>query len=449
MNNQSTTKDHLDSTKDNNIDNSPKNDVNKGLIPSKDLAARLIMAHDDPLPRRSNPTISSRSPSEDSNGRSDDDAISQQMALRRSSANSVREEIRRSIAYIAEGLPKALNRDVDTNIKEEPTRSQQVESTTIANNTKEEDEELKDSVHKIAERTNKLKADILEKKEEEITISQMTILNPEGSKAFGSQITNPNIIVGSQISQKSNSSFLAGFTKVDAKEGLRTLKPIKLQFADDLVNDDNSRDNSSKKKLKEEIRERRLEATTNSKKFLKQYGTKENDEDLSITLDQKEILKLFKHSFKRHKGNRALILDHELSSLKPIPMKYKEVELPSETIVEDLDICSHLGEKVTKNDEGYIWKQVDIQAMKEEKKMIAAMKKEMKAHINTRLSISLGGEEQEIGDKNIYNRKPIAILNDGKVQLIYHGNSGALNVYVLDIMKDGEFEKRLEEERMV
>ena len=123
--------------------------------------------------------------------------------------------------------------------------------------------------------------------------------------------------------------------------------------------------------------------------------------------------------------------------------------LPFKTIIEDLDICAHLGEKISKSDEGYIWKQVDITSMKEEKKRMSIMRKEMKIQENPKLIMSMDGKEHEIGEINIYNRKPIAISDNGKVQLLYHGNNEALNIYVMNIIKDGEFIIELNDQKMV
>ena len=106
--------------------------------------------------------------------------------------------------------------------------------------------------------------------------------------------------------------------------------------------------------------------------------------------------------------------------------------LPFKTIIEDLDICAHLGEKISKSGEGYIWKQVDITSMKEEKKSMSIMRKEIKIQENPKLIMSMDGKEHEIGEINIYNRKPIAISDNEKVQLLYHGNNEALNIYGFD-----------------
>ena len=310
---------------------SPINDENtitspRGpLVPSKVLAERLIMARDGLPSRKSNPTISSNSSSIESSEESEDSGT---ISQRVTSKNADREKLRKSIV----NLTKELDDNSPVVIKEEPNADPELDY----QNHKEIAEELKDTVHEISSVKAKvknipIKYDDASKKEEEITISQLTILNPEGSKITSSQLTNINKggesqNVGSQKSTSSN--FLAGFTRVENRKSTKenkneSIKPLRLRFHED----DTKKENLSSKeqeKIEMDKRKHKLQKTS-KKEFFQNYGTQENDEDLHVSSDQKEILELFDISFKKHKGNRALTLDPELTRLKEIPMKYKEV----------------------------------------------------------------------------------------------------------------------------
>jgi len=186
-----------------------------------------------------------------------------------------------------------------------------------------------------------------------------------------------------------------------------------------------------------------------SKEFEQQCTIKLETEELTITADQKQIIDLFQVTYKKSKGNRSLILDRELSLLKNIPMKYKEVPLSNNINSDDLDVCTHLGEKVYKKDNNIIWKQVDIIAMKAERKSMAALKKEKKISVNSGIICSIEGQEKKIGEKNITRRPAFSAMDDGKVKLIYHGEDGPLSIFVVDILKDGEFVHQLTGEKIV
>lgn len=204
---------------------------------------------------------------------------------------------------------------------------------------------------------------------------------------------------------------------------------------------------AEKRQRIEETEERRRKRNSEIKKsFFEQYIVK-TDENLDITNKQKEIIELFKVSFKRHKGNRSLILDRELTRLKEIPLKYKEVEVSSEVAVEDLDTCGYLGEKVYKTEEGYVWRQVDIAAMKEEKQALLEIRRKEKLIENAKITLSVDG--QVIGDRNVHRRKPIAEQDGGRVKFLYRRTNGPLSVHALNIERDGEFTQQLKGEKMV
>eukprot|EP01022_Parablepharisma_sp_SALTPOND_P028331 TRINITY_DN70807_c3_g1_i1.p2 TRINITY_DN70807_c3_g1~~TRINITY_DN70807_c3_g1_i1.p2 ORF type:complete len:490 (-),score=95.15 TRINITY_DN70807_c3_g1_i1:9691-11160(-) len=396
---------------------------------------------------------------------------------------------------------------------------------------KEEEEELRDTVNEIS-KENTVKAtkrrdhvllksdiagDVYGEKEDDVTISQVTIMNPEASKASkpaesqrSDQLSQKpraeskrigkatkkkeegkskeESKVGSQepISQQNPktglTSLLSGFSKIEVEEGkdkkhetkppkeekIASIKPTKLKFSEERPKkpreekipkkspppvkrkqkSENGEKPAAKKKEAPEKRKRNTEAPS-TKDFFKQYVIKLDDEELNVSSEQRKIVDLFQVSYRRPKGNRALILDRELALLKQIPMKYKEVELPVETNPEDLDTCPHLGEKVQEIEDGYVWKQVDIAAMKAEKKALAAMRKERKITAQGGITLSIEGEEKQIGDKHVHKRNPIADMDDGKVKLLYHGQDGPLNIYVLDITKGGEFVHQLGGEKMV
>jgi len=197
-----------------------------------------------------------------------------------------------------------------------------------------------------------------------------------------------------------------------------------------------------------ETEERRKKRNSEIKKdFFKQHIVQADSEDLDISNKQKDIIDLLKVSFKRHKGNRSLIIERELTRLKEIPMKYKEVEVSFNTPIDDLDICPHLGEKVYKTSESIIWKQVDIAAMKEEKKTILALKRERKLMENKQIVMS--GDGHVIGDRNVHKRKAIKELDEGRVKILYNRRSGAMSVYAVNIERDGEFIQQLKGEKMV
>eukprot|EP00826_Nyctotherus_ovalis_P063937 TRINITY_DN9373_c0_g4_i1.p1 TRINITY_DN9373_c0_g4~~TRINITY_DN9373_c0_g4_i1.p1 ORF type:complete len:356 (-),score=90.46 TRINITY_DN9373_c0_g4_i1:245-1312(-) len=202
-----------------------------------------------------------------------------------------------------------------------------------------------------------------------------------------------------------------------------------------------------KAQMAEETEERRRKRNSEIKKsFFEQYIVKA-DENLDLTNKQKEIVDLFQVSFKRHKGNRSLILDRELTRLKEIPLKYKEVEVSSEVVVEDLDTCGYLGEKVYKTREGYVWRQVDITAMKQEKHALLEIRRKEKLLENEKIMLLADG--QVIGDRNVHKRKPIAEQDEGRVKLLYRRASGPLSVHALNIERDGEFTQQLKGEKMV
>ncbi len=184
----------------------------------------------------------------------------------------------------------------------------------------------------------------------------------------------------------------------------------------------------------------------------KQYIVELSNEELDVTAEQQKIVDLMAISYKRHKGNRALILDRELEHLKSIPMKYKEVILEEGAQSEDLDTCPHLGEKVQELSEGgLVWKQVDIAAMKAEKRSqrMAKREKRRSSQANTVSVSGTEGEERKVGDRNISKRPPISSIDGGRVRMIYHGENGPLNVFVFEILKGGEFSQEVGNENMV
>jgi len=375
-------------------------------ISSHILAERILKAKESIYSpaTTSNPSISSESSEELSE---EGMTVSQQVAVRKADKNLMRERLRMSIKSITEGLIKGDNNKTPISIKEESISIQKERKEEwLEDNVKEED------MTSIQKKHNVLKSEVIEVGEERIITSQTKIINQQ-SKLQGKTLQ--------KVNNKHNE-----------------IKQPKLTKRKSLVN----------KKLVKVEKGKRQTDTKSKEEFFGEYGI-ETEEELNITSDQKQILELFPLSFKRHKGSRALILEHELTQLKQIPMKYKEMKLPLETDKENLDICLHLGEKVHKTEECLIWKQVDIVTMKKERKEMAAIRREMKMNIREKIKLIVNGDEREIGEKSISRRRAVEELDEGRVRLLYHGNNEGLNVYVYDILSDGELIKEVKDDKMV
>ena len=375
-------------------------------ISSHILAERILKAKESIYSpaTTSNPSISSESSEELSE---EGMTVSQQVAVRKADKNLMRERLRMSIKSITEGLIKGDNNKTPISIKEESISIQKERKEEwLEDNVKEED------MTSIQKKHNVLRSEVIEVGEERIITSQTKIINQQ-SKLQGKTLQ--------KVNNKHNE-----------------IKQPKLTKRKSLVN----------KKLVKVEKGKRQTDTKSKEEFFGEYGI-ETEEELNITSDQKQILELFPLSFKRHKGSRALILEHELTQLKQIPMKYKEMKLPLETDKENLDICLHLGEKVHKTEECLIWKQVDIVTMKKERKEMAAIRREMKMNIREKIKLIVNGDEREIGEKSISRRRAVEELDEGRVRLLYHGNNEGLNVYVYDILSDGELIKEVKDDKMV
>ena len=347
-------------------------------------------------------------------------------------------------------------------------------------------------------------------KEEDITISQVTIMNPEATKV--SQSINSQSMIAKGNAEKPIENKDVKEVKLpnkSVKKRDETIHPTKLKFTEENIallvvkiknmsnkeKDDKHKNNRqveeiTKEKHKEKIkskddkdqikidskkynkeiekknlkdynkpkspikkhdeseRKKRKRNSEIKKEFFEKYVAK-LDEELDISKKQIEIIDFLEISYKRHKGNRSLILIKELTSLKDIPMKYKEVELNPDVNIDDLDVSSDLGERVIKTENGYIWKQVDISSMKEEKKNMLAMKREQRIIDNEKIILSLEGQDKIIGDRNIHKRNPISKQSEGRVRILYHGKNGPLNIYAIDILKDGEYLEEIKEDKMV
>lgn len=262
---------------------------------------------------------------------------------------------------------------------------------------------------------------------------------------------------------------------VEQKVSKQSIKPAKLDFKNEKKEEaipknsqkdkskkqDNKKKQENKKKpksegakqkpqRKEESKAKLKQDERNAAKFFKDFTVKLDTEELNLTGEQQKIIDLFQISYKKPKGSRALILDRELALLKNIPVKYKEAIIENDVNREDLDTCPHLGEKIVENEDGTItWTQVDIQAMKMEKKKQAAIQKEKKMSAPGAITLPFNGEDIYIGDRNYTKRKEVESYDDGKIKILYHGTSGPLKVFVLEILKDGEFIQEITDEKVV
>ncbi len=238
------------------------------------------------------------------------------------------------------------------------------------------------------------------------------------------------------------------------KDHREDIKPTKLRFSGGNKSESKSKQKKETEKKPQsqppvvENRRRKREeslAPLTDKNFLKV-----DSEDLLITEEQKKIVDMLEVRFRRPKGNREFILGRELVFLKGVKQMYKEYKIETNEDLEDLDVCPQFGEKVETLEDGTrVWRQLDINAMKKERRRLATQKS---GHPNAAagpISLQIEGQTQCVGERCISQREAIDTIDNGKVKVLYHGEHGGVHIFVIEIYKGGKFVHKVENETVV
>ena len=177
---------------------------------------------------------------------------------------------------------------------------------------------------------------------------------------------------------------------------------------------------------------------------------KVDSEELVLTEEQKKIADLFQLHFKKPKGNREFFIRRDLAHLKDVKTIYKDVLVEEDRNTDDLDICPQYGEKVIEQENGTrVWRQIDIKAMKlEKRKTTVAALHEVKPK-NGAISLELNGESHLIGERGLTKRPAIDSIDNGKVKVLFHGEHQDAHLFVLEVHKGGKFVHNVGNETVV
>lgn len=175
-----------------------------------------------------------------------------------------------------------------------------------------------------------------------------------------------------------------------------------------------------------------------------EFYIKLESEELILTQDQRILDNLFQINFKKHKGNREFFIKRDLTFLKSIKAIYKDVQIEEDRREEDLDVCPQYGEKVFVSTEGIrFWHQLDINAMKLEKRKLLRNVEKPREHSVT---MEMNGKKCYVGEREFGTREPIESMDDGRVSVLYHGEYFNLYVFSIEIRKAGKFVHKVNDE---
>ena len=244
------------------------------------------------------------------------------------------------------------------------------------------------------------------------------------------------------------------------------LKPVKLRFSeippsednkiiikendeDEIVEKETIKSEKPKKKSSNLNKKKKPEEKKNiSKKGIcklqEEFYIKLDSEELVLTDEQKILDNLFQINFKRPKGNREFFIKRDLIGLRNIKAIYKDIQIDEEKNNEDLDICPQYGEKIITTDNGNrIWHQLDINAMKLEKRKMTRTHEEVKERT---IKMELNGKTCHVGERSLTTRPAIESMDNGRVSVLYHGEYFNLHVFSIEIHKSGKFVHKVNDE---
>lgn len=234
------------------------------------------------------------------------------------------------------------------------------------------------------------------------------------------------------------------------------IKPVKLQFSDARVEGSAEAEkeltkNDNKKKIlkKSAVPTKDKKGEKSNKrasvgKLQDEFYIKLDSEELALTDEQRALNNLLQIKFKKPKGNREFFIKRDLAFLKSIKAIYKDIQIDEDRKDEDLDICPQYGERLfTGSDGTRIWRQLDINAMKLEKR------RQNKAHSRPQgrsVTVEFNGKSCLVGEREVSSRPPVESLDDGKVSVVYHGEYFNLHMFAIEVRRAGRFVHKVNDE---
>jgi len=415
------------------INHSPSNSDVSPPSHSKLIKLRSPDSHKNPNnneTRGSDPSISSVSSPSESVSSSD------ATHTRKEEIDKIRAKMRESIIKLTENLMHPVQSD-------SPERSNDPPVIIKGNYTKHSIEEQKEGVSKPTEKARKtFKSDKYDQSHCENAVQSGSKVENKVSQNIGNE--NKDII---------SSSFLTS----QSEHNVSRIKPVKLRFSDDQKVEDNQlediikTDKTIPKKSNVAVKDNRVRCEKEEKNKRKSVGRLQEEfyiklesEELILTQDQRILDNLFQISFKKPKGNREFFIKRDLAFLKNIKAIYKDVQIDEDKREEDLDVCPQYGEKVFVNTDGIrFWHQLDINAMKLEKRKLLKNNAKPREHS---ITMEVNGKKCYIGEREFSTREPMESIDDGKVSVLYHGEYFNLHVFCIEIRKAGKFVHKVNDE---